>query len=124
MDEKLLITKRPEGSHLAGVWEFPGGKQENDEDMETCLQREIKEELGVEIRINKLISIVHHEYESKKIILHFFDCTPLQHEPQPLEKQEIRWVHPKELENYTFPPPDKEIVQALIQNTLKPIASN
>ena len=110
-DGRLLITKRPEGSHLAGFWEFPGGKQESDETLKRCLRREIKEELGLDIRANELLLTVQHEYETKLITLHIFDCTSLKGTPQALERQDMKWVDPNDLQQYTFPPPDQKIIE-------------
>lgn len=114
-DGLLLITKRPEGSHLAGLWEFPGGKQKTHEDLIRCLKREIKEELGIDIQPDEHLFTVQHEYESKRISLHVFNCTTLKGKPKPLEGQEIRWISPKDLKKYPFPPPDLKIIEYLIQ---------
>lgn len=113
-DGKLLITKRPEGSHLAGLWEFPGGKQEGDESLVECLKREIKEELGMDIRAEKPLISVQHEYDTKIITLHLFNCAKIKGRPQALDSQEIRWVVPKDLKKYSFPPPDLKIIETLI----------
>lgn len=110
---KLLITRRPPGSHLAGFWEFPGGKQEGDESLKDCLEREIREELGVEISVGKPFLTVRYEYETKYITLHVFHCKDLKGLPQAMEGQEARWIHPKDLPQYHFPPPDQEIIKAL-----------
>ena len=109
----VMITKRPEGSHLAGLWEFPGGKQEAGETLEECLEREIKEELGLEVRAEKLLLTVDHEYEDRFISLYFFLCAQLGGEPKPLECEEMRWVRPEDLTQYRFPPPDKKIIERL-----------
>ncbi len=112
-DGRLLISKRPAGSHLAGFWEFPGGKQEIGETLEECLEREIKEELGIEVRVEKLLFTVGHEYDNRKISLYLFSCTQLSGEPEPLECEEVRWIHPKDLMQYRLPPPDRHILQFL-----------
>jgi mutator protein MutT len=109
----ILITKRLPGYHLAGLWEFPGGKQEPDESLEECLEREIKEELDIQVRAEKLISTVRHEYEKKIVSLHFFSCTLISGVPSAIECQEFKWVKPEELRLYEFPPPDKEIIELL-----------
>ena len=112
-DGKILISKRPRGSHLEGYWEFPGGKQEREETLEKCLEREIQEELGVSIRAGDLLFTTEYEYENKTISLHLFRCLQLQGQPRSLEGQETRWVSPRDLDDYTFPPPDLEIIQFL-----------
>lgn len=113
-DGKILITKRPEGTHLSGFWEFPGGKQEQDEDLIECLIREIKEELDIDIKIQKALLTAHHEYETEEVTIHFFECTILKCIPRPLEGQEMRWVAPKDLREYTFPPPDQKMIGVLM----------
>lgn len=110
---RLLITKRPEGSHLAGFWEFPGGKKEDGESLEECLEREIREELNIVVRAEKLLFKVDHEYETRSVSLHFFRCTLLSGRPEPVGCDEIRWVHPENLSDYHFPPPDLAIIQSL-----------
>ena len=109
----VLITKRPEGSHLAGFWEFPGGKQEVGETLEQCLEREIKEELDVDVRAEKRLLTVDHEYGNRIISLYLFQCTHLRGELKPLACEEIRWVSPDDLSQYLFPPPDEKIIQLL-----------
>jgi 8-oxo-dGTP diphosphatase len=109
----ILITKRLPGYHLAGLWEFPGGKQEPDESLEECLEREIKEELDIEVRAEKLISTVRHEYEKKIVSLHFFNCILISGVPRAIECQEFKWIKPEDLILYDFPPPDKKIIELL-----------
>jgi mutator protein MutT len=112
---RLLITKRPEGSHLAGCWEFPGGKQEQNETLEQCLEREIKEELGMVVNVGRRIMTIRHEYKLKKITLHIFNCLP-NGKPKALESQEIQWVKPTELNLYQFPPPDRKFLEFFKDN--------
>ena len=112
-DGKILITKRPQGSHLEGYWEFPGGKQEEDETLEKCLEREIQEELGMRVRAGDLLFSTEYEYENKTISLHLFRCLGIRGQPRALEGQETRWVSPGDLDRYTFPPPDQEIIHFL-----------
>jgi mutator protein MutT len=109
----VLITKRPEGKHLAGFWEFPGGKQERGETLETCLEREMKEELSIEVRVGKHLYTVHHEYEDRKVSLHLFSCTHLEGDLKPLDSQEIKWVSHEDLSQYRFPSPDLELLRWL-----------
>lgn len=116
-DGRVLITRRPEGNHLAGFWEFPGGKKETGETLRECLEREIKEELGIEIAAHKVLLVVHHEYETRSITLNVFHCIDLKGQPKALEGQEIRWVYLDEIKKYTFPPPDLKVIEFL--NTKK-----
>jgi mutator protein MutT len=113
-EDKILITKRPEGVHLAGLWEFPGGKQEQGESLEECLIREIREELGVTIEPEKYLLTEEHEYETKKVTLHFYSCSLKgDEEPLPREGQETKWTTPKGLLALRFPPPDRRIISLL-----------
>ena len=107
---KLLISKRPQGVHLAGYWEFPGGKQEAGETLGECLEREIREELGIEVQADGPLLHVDHEYEAKSIRLHVFQCRWSGGEPRPLGGDEIRWVRPEDLVSYLLPPPDLKLV--------------
>ena len=110
---RILITQRPPGSHLAGLWEFPGGKREAGEGLEDCLEREIFEELGMKVRAKRVRFTVFHEYEDRKITLHVFECKDLGDEPTAREGQALRWVPPEGLSALPFPPPDLEIIRAL-----------
>ena len=112
-DDQILITKRPDHVHLAGLWEFPGGKVESGESLEAALHREIREELGVEITVDREFFSVAHEYPDKSVHLHFFDCTILRGEPQPLEVADLRWVKTAELLDFEFPPADVELIRRL-----------
>jgi mutator protein MutT len=114
-DGELLITRRPEGSHLAGYWEFPGGKQEPGETLEACLEREIREELGMEEKAVKHLDQIDHDYETKSITLHLFQCDWLNGTPTPIGCDQLRWVKPEELADYKLPPPDVQLLP-LIQN--------
>jgi len=109
-DSKILITKRREGRHLAGYWEFPGGKQELGESLEECLRREISEELGVNVEIEEHIVRVDHDYDTKSISLHLFLCSGLVGEPRPIGCDDIRWVDPKDIDQYKLPPPDIQLL--------------
>jgi len=114
-DGKLLITRRPEGSHLAGYWEFPGGKQEPGESLKACLEREIQEELDMEVKAAKHLLQIDHDYEIKSITLHLFLCDWLSGDPTPIGCDEIRWVRPEDLANFKLPPPDLQLLP-FIQN--------
>lgn len=120
-NKKILIAKRLKGSHLEGLWEFPGGKQEKGESLKDCLVREIKEELGLKIKAHQLLLTVKHEYSAKAISLHVFSCSPVAGKPHALKCQEIRWVHPDELHGFKFPPPDKQIIEAIQSHELNSI---
>jgi mutator protein MutT len=109
-DGTILIARRPAGTHLAGLWEFPGGKKEEGETLLECLEREIREELGITVKAERLLCMVEHEYESKSISLHLFQCSSPNEDPSPLGCDALEWVRPEELDRYPMPPADKEFI--------------
>lgn len=108
----FLVTRRLKGTHLAGYWEFPGGKCEAGETHAACLAREIREELGCESQVGAKLLTVTHDYADRSVELHFFRCE-LDGEPQALLGQEIRWVRPEVLRSLSFPPADEALIQML-----------
>ena len=110
---KLLIAKRQKGSHLAGYWEFPGGKLEKGESPQACLEREIEEELGIKIRAGQVLLTVEHAYQDKTISLYVMNGSVLSGQPRALECQAFKWVEIKDLQNFVFPPPDMKVIAYL-----------
>ena len=110
---KLLITQRPTGSHLGGLWEFPGGKREPDESFEECLRRELNEELCIEVDIHELVASISHDYPEKLVTLKFYRCTWKANEPQALGCPDLRWVSAEELRRYEFPGADAKLIELL-----------
>lgn len=108
-----LITRRKAGTHLAGLWEFPGGKCEEGESLKDCLRREVREELGVEITEPVPFQTVRHDYPEKSVELHFFRCTIKAGTAQVLGCDDLKWVTAKELATFEFPPADRTLVKAL-----------
>jgi 8-oxo-dGTP diphosphatase len=111
-DDRYLVTRRQAGTHLAGVWEFPGGKCDDGESLTACMARELREELGIEATVGAEIFTTAHEYPDRTVELHFFACQSAQH-PSPLLGQEMRWVARSELGNLEFPPADAELIRVL-----------
>ena len=107
---KVLIAKRPKGSHNEGLWEFPGGKQEKGESIEDCLKREIEEELDIKVQVDKALITVDHKYEAETICLHAFNCTLMKGKPTSLQGQQFRWVYPVDFHKYIFAPPDMKVI--------------
>jgi mutator protein MutT len=112
-NEKLLITKRYDDAHLGGLWEFPGGKREPNETFEQCLVRELHEELGIDVTVNKLVESVTHEYPGKTVHLKFFVCEWQKNEPQPLGCSECKWVTAEGLKEHDFPEADARLLNRL-----------
>ncbi len=108
-----LIARRKEGAHLGGLWEFPGGKREPGESLEDCLQRELREELGIEITTPIPFRVIRHEYPEKTVELHFFRCSIRDGQARALDCEDFRWVAPEELIKFKFPPADQPLIQAL-----------
>ena len=110
---KLLITQRQADAHLGGLWEFPGGKREPNETFEECLERELQEELGIEVVIGELIESITHKYPEKTVHLKFFRCRWQRHEPQPLGCTAFKWVTAAELAGYDFPAADERVLETV-----------
>ena len=112
-DGRLLLTQRAAGAHLAGLWEFPGGKREPGETFEDCLARELMEELGIETTIGPLVESITHVYPEKTVRLNFYRCQWLRHEPRTLGCADIRWVSRSDLAQFQFPPADERLLERL-----------
>jgi len=118
--DRVLISKRAKEAHQGGLWEFPGGKVETGEDIETACVREIQEELGIRlVESRPLIKILHH-YADKSVLLETRLCSvfegreyPLTDEQYGLEGQQVKWVQLKKLNNYQFPEANQSIIYAL-----------
>lgn len=110
---RYLITQRRRGSHLEGLWEFPGGKRELDETPEACLRRELTEELSATFQVGALVTTVRWEYPDRAVVLHFYECRLEAGPIQPRESQLMAWVEPERLDEYEFPPADRELIARL-----------
>jgi 8-oxo-dGTP diphosphatase len=111
-DGRFLVTRRLERTHLAGCWEFPGGKCEPGETHEACLARELREELNVRAEIGAEILSTDHVYPDRAVRLHFRWCR-LFGDPEPLLGQEMRWVTHDELTGLSFPDADRALIAEL-----------
>lgn len=117
--DTVLITRRPRGSSMEGLWEFPGGKREPGETMEECLRRELMEELGIEADIGGVIVEVDHIYPERQISLVAMTCKGFTGEPSAIGCDELRWVPLEELLTYEMCPPDRTVAKVLISNMTK-----
>ena len=113
---RFLLTRRLKGTHLADLWEFPGGKCEPGETHEGCLARELQEELGVASIVGEEILVTEHAYPERTVRLHFRRCD-LRGEPQPLLGQAMRWASRDELKTIDFPPADRELIALLTSSS-------
>jgi 8-oxo-dGTP diphosphatase len=109
---KFLVARRPHGTHLAGYWEFPGGKVHDGETLEAALGREIQEELNTGISDVTEIFQTSHAYPERSIELHFFRGT-LTGPPEPALGQELRWIGRDEFTTLAFPPADAQLLAEL-----------
>jgi 8-oxo-dGTP diphosphatase len=110
---RLLITQRIAGAHLGGLWEFPGGKLEPGESWEAGLVRELREELGIEVSVGRMLAEVTHAYPEKTVRLRFLVCALRAGEPAPLECAALAWVTAPELRQFRFPPADQRLLRQL-----------
>ena len=110
---EILIDQRAQGSSMAGMWEFPGGKQENRESIEDTIQREIFEELAIEVEVGEHLVSISHSYDDKQLyfVVHF--CDWVSGYPQPLASQKFLWVRPEELVNFSFPAANARMIDSL-----------
>ena len=116
-DGCFLVTRRQAGVHLAGLWEFPGGKVAAGESHEDALRREMLEELATDVAVRSLVSTAAHAYDDRHVKLHFYRCE-LAGTPRPLLGQEMRWVPRAELRTLGFPPADEELIALLVEGGL------
>ncbi|NBD31480.1 MAG: NUDIX domain-containing protein, partial [Cyanobacteria bacterium] len=98
---------------LGGLWEFPGGKIEKQETIPACIEREIKEELGITIEVGEHLITINHAYTHFRVTLHVHHCRYLSGDPQPIECDEIRWVKPDQLSEFPFPKANTRIIEAI-----------
>lgn len=110
---KILIQERTKAGPLKGFWEFPGGKLEAGEDARTCLKREVKEELDIEVSVRPAFHKVRHVYPSRVIEISFHRCQILLGTPKALEKQRFAWITPQEFQNYRMVPADGPVISML-----------
>lgn len=118
--QKVLITRRPEGSRHAGRWEFPGGKLEAGEAPEAGLARELREELDLPVRVDKAFDILYHRYDWGAVLLLVYECTPLAETMRNLEVAEHRFVPITQLKNYDILDADLPLIQRLVDDATTP----
>ena len=117
-DGCVLLTRRTEGQHLAGMWEFPGGKLEDGESPEEALVRECREECGIEVEVAEILDVTHHRYPEKDVLLLFYRCELRTGEVRHLQVADHAWVAPPDLDRYPLPPADERVVARIRALTL------
>ena len=110
---RILIDKRKPKGLLGGLWEFPGGKVQPGESLESALHRELREELDIEVEVVREIAVVEHTYTHFHVEIHAFECKHVQGEPRCITCAALKWVRPADLNRYAFPAANKKIIEIL-----------
>jgi 8-oxo-dGTP diphosphatase len=115
VDGRVLLAQRPQGRTMAGLWEFPGGKVEAGEKPEATLIRELKEELGIDVKEACLapLTFASHAYDDFHLMMPLYVCRRWDGTPVALEGQELAWVRPNKLRDYPMPPADLPLIPHL-----------
>ncbi|MHA1189483.1 MAG: (deoxy)nucleoside triphosphate pyrophosphohydrolase [Alphaproteobacteria bacterium] len=115
IDGRVLITRRPPGKPMAGLWEFPGGKLDPGETPEAAIIREMDEELGVNITESCLapLTFASHDYPKFHLLMALFVCRRWTGTPVPREDQHLKWVRPNRLRDFPMPPADEPLISHL-----------
>ena len=114
-DGRVLLAERPAGKHLAGTWEFPGGKVHEGETPEAALVRELKEEIGIDVHESCLapFTFASHTYTEFHLLMPLYVCRKWAGIAIPREGQRLKWVRPAQFADYKMPPADKPLVAML-----------
>jgi len=112
--KQLLISRRQQGQHLAGKWEFPGGKVEQGETLDVAMLRELKEEVGLIATQYSLFDSLNFQYDELHLSLHFYLVTAYTGQASALEGQQMKWVNAAELIEYDFPKANKSVINKLL----------
>jgi A/G-specific adenine glycosylase len=120
-DDHVLIAQRPLDGLLGGLWEFPGGKQQEGETLCECLKRELREELDIEVEVGEQLTVVHHAFTHFRITVYAFECRYLSPgEPKALGVDAWHWVTPDELDDYALPVVDRKIAVVISDSWRQP----
>ena len=114
-DGRVLIAQRPQGKAMAGLWEFPGGKVESGERPELSLIRELKEELGIDVKEECLapLTFASHLYPDFHLLMPLYVCRRWEGFVEAKEGQKLKWVRPTDLRDYAMPPADEPLISHL-----------
>ena len=111
---RVLVTRRAPEAHQGGLWEFPGGKVEENETILAALARELQEELGVLVEATEALMVLDHDYGDKQVRLDVHCVTRWSGEPRGLEGQPLAWQQPEELRDRAFPAANRPILERLL----------
>ncbi|MDH3284124.1 MAG: (deoxy)nucleoside triphosphate pyrophosphohydrolase [Acidobacteriota bacterium] len=117
--DEYLLSRRPAGTHLAGFWEFPGGKLEQGESPADALERELREELGIDVAAPRELTVLTHEYPERTVELTFLETSIVRGTPHALQVAEIGWFRPDEMPDLPILPADLPLV-ALLASRRRP----
>lgn len=115
-DGRVLVTQRPKGKAMAGLWEFPGGKVEAGETPEATLIRELQEELGIDTAVSCLapLTFASHAYQDFHLLMPLYVCRTWHGIARPLEGQALKWLQPRDMRTLDMPPADAPLIAPLI----------
>ena len=111
---RVLLAQRREEDEQGLLWEFPGGKVEEGEEPRKALEREIREELGVDVAAGELFDATYYFYPNRPVLLLVYRCNILGGLPRPLACRDLRWVRPEEMKRLAMPPADEPIRKRLL----------
>ncbi len=112
-ERRILLSRRPEGVHQGGLWEFPGGKVEAGESVHAALARELQEELAIEVTRSEALTLIEHDYGDKAVCLDVHVVLGFAGTPEGREGQPLQWVTAAELDGYDFPAANAPITTAI-----------
>jgi mutator protein MutT len=116
---QVLVARRAQGAHLAGYWEFPGGKRKRGETWPACLAREVREELGISVRVRSQMAVLRHRYVNREVCLYVFRCAIRAGTPKPLSASMIRWVSLAQLRRLRMPKANQPLIGLLASSSEK-----
>ena len=112
---EFLIAQRKKNDSFGDYWEFPGGKKNAGETFEDCATREVREETGIEIRVEEKLLDLRKPYGQKVIWLHFYLCSHVSGEPSAIDCQKVQWTDISRLKNFKFPPSNNQVIRQLLR---------
>ena len=112
---EFLIAQRKKNDSFGNYWEFPGGKKNAGEAFEDCAVREVREEIGIEIKVVEKLMDLRRPYNRKIIWLHFYLCSHVSGEPSAIDCQKVQWTDIAQLKNFRFPPSNNQVIHRLLE---------